>query len=85
MLENCVMVVTGEEATEACRTEQLCGVPEASIEGGIQAVRLMWKQNSQEEDWGSSSLTRAMNLMLRNAQLCCEKCARSGPVMRGLH
>ena len=40
------------EAKEACRTDQLCGGLEAGIEGGIHALRIVWQQNSQEEDWG---------------------------------
>ena len=52
MLAKCMIVVTGEEAKEACGMEQLCGEMEAVIKGGIHAVRLLWQQNSQEEDWG---------------------------------
>ena len=42
MLAKCLMVVTGAEATEACRTKQLCGGLEAGIEGNIYLVRLLW-------------------------------------------
>ena len=52
ILERCVLVLTGEEAKEACRTEQLCGGLEAGIEGGIHVVHLMWQQRVQEENWG---------------------------------
>ena len=51
MLEKCVLVVTGEEATEACGTDKICGGLEAGIEGGIHVVRLLWQKQSQEEDW----------------------------------
>ena len=46
------MAVTGAEANESCGTEQLCGVLEARIEGGVHVVRLLWQQHTQEEDWG---------------------------------
>ena len=52
MLAKFVLVVTGTKAKEACRTEQLCSGLEEGIKGGINAVRLMWQQHSQEEDWG---------------------------------
>ena len=52
MLEKCVLVVTGADAKEACGTEKLCGGLEAGIQGWIHAVRLLWKQDAQEEDWG---------------------------------
>ena len=52
MLAKCVLVVTGAEAKEACRTEQLYGGLEAGIEGGTHAVRLLWQQHDQGEDWG---------------------------------
>ena len=32
--------------------KQLCGGLEAGIEGGMHAVRLLWQQHAQEEDWG---------------------------------
>ena len=47
-----VLVVTGAEAEEACRKEEICSVLEAGIEGGIHALRLLWQQHTQEEDWG---------------------------------
>ena len=34
ILAKCVLVVTGAEAKEACRTEHICGGLEAGIEGG---------------------------------------------------
>ena len=52
MLATCVLVVTGAEEKEACGMEQICVGLEAGIEGGIHAVRLLWKQHSQEEEWG---------------------------------
>ena len=47
ILAKCVLAVTGEEAKEACGTEQICGGFEAGNEGGVQAVRLLWKQHVQ--------------------------------------
>ena len=52
MLVKCVLVVTESGAKEACGKEQLFGGLEAVIEGGIHAVRLLWKHHYQEEDWG---------------------------------
>ena len=34
ILANCVLMVTGAEAKEACGTEHICGGLEAGIEGG---------------------------------------------------
>ena len=47
MLAKCVLAVTGEEAKGACRTEQPCGGLEAGIEGGVHAVRILWKNHTQ--------------------------------------
>ena len=47
MLEKCVLVVTGEEAKEACGTEQLYSGLYAGIEGGIHAVQLLWNKHAQ--------------------------------------
>ena len=41
-LAKCVLVMMGEDAKEACRTEQLCGGFKARNEGGIHVVRLLW-------------------------------------------
>ena len=41
-----MLVVMGEEAMEACGTEQICSVLEVIVEGGIHAVRLMWHQHA---------------------------------------
>ena len=47
-----MLVVIGAYAKEAYGTEQLYGGLEAGIEGGIHAMRLLWYQHAQEEDWG---------------------------------
>ena len=47
MLEKCVLAVTRAEAKEACWMDQLCGGLEVRIEGGIYAVRLLWKNHAQ--------------------------------------
>ena len=52
ILAKCVLAVIGLEAKEACGTEQLCRELESGIKGGICAVRLLWQQTAQEEDWG---------------------------------
>ena len=51
ILEKCVLDVTGAEANEACWMDQLYRELESGIEGGIHAVRLLWKQHAYEEDW----------------------------------
>ena len=52
ILAKCVLAVIGLEAKEACGTEQLCRELESGIKGRICAVRLLWQQTAQEEDWG---------------------------------
>ena len=51
ILAKCMFVVMEAGAKEACGKEQLFGGLEAVIEGGIHAVRLLWQQHSQKEDW----------------------------------
>ena len=43
----------GLDSKEACGADQLCSGLEANIEGEVHAVRLLWQQHVQEEDWGS--------------------------------
>ena len=52
MLEKCVLVVTGAGAKEACGTEQLCGGPEAGIDGGDPRGAAYVEKHDHEEDWG---------------------------------
>ena len=51
-MAKCLLQVTGQEAKSACGKKQLAGGVVAEIEGGIHAMRLLWHQHSQEEDWG---------------------------------
>ena len=51
ILSKCSLVVMEVEAKESCGMEQLCGGLEAGIEGDIHAVRLLWQQHYQKEDW----------------------------------
>ena len=44
--EKCVLLVTGSEAKEACKTEQLCSGLEAGIEWGIHVMRLLCQQHA---------------------------------------
>ena len=44
--------VKGQEAKTACGKAQLAGGMEAGIEGVIHAMRFLWEEHSQEEDWG---------------------------------
>ena len=41
MKAKCVLKVAGQEAKQACGTEQLCGREEAWIEVGINVMRLL--------------------------------------------
>ena len=52
LMAKCLLRVTGKEAKDACGTDQLAGSVEAGIEGGIHAMRVLWQECSQEEDWG---------------------------------
>ena len=72
MLAKCVLAVPGAEEKEACRKEQLCVGMEAGIEGGIHAVRLLWHQHAQEEDWGFLLIDacNAFNEENRTTMLC---------------
>ena len=51
-MAKCLLRVAGPEAKAACRTNQLAGGVEAGIEGAIHAMRVLWEEHSQEEDWG---------------------------------
>ena len=44
--------VTGPEAKADCGTVQLAGGVEAGIEVAIHAMRVLWEEHAQEEDWG---------------------------------
>ena len=48
----CVLLVCGDEAKEACRVDQLCAGLKAGIEGSIHAAKLIWQENTHEEEWG---------------------------------
>ena len=44
--------MAGLEAKVACGTTQIAGGVEAGIEGTIHAIRVLWEEHAQEEDWG---------------------------------
>ena len=46
------LLASGSEAKEKCGIDQLCAGLEAGIEGGIHAIKELWKQHEQEEEWG---------------------------------
>ena len=52
LMAKCLILVAGPEAKAACRTTQLAGGVEAGIEGAIHAMRVLWEEHAQEEDWG---------------------------------
>ena len=43
LMEKCILRVTGKESKAACGTGKLSGRVEAGIEGGINAMRLLWE------------------------------------------
>ena len=45
LMAKCLIWVTGQEAKAGCRIEQLSGVAEAGIEGGIHAMRILWEEH----------------------------------------
>ena len=45
MMAKCLLQVTGQEAKDVCGTAQLAGVLEARREGGIYAMRVLWKEH----------------------------------------
>ena len=50
LLVKCVVAVTGEEANEACGTEQIYRGVEARIEGGIHTLWILRQKHIQEEN-----------------------------------
>ena len=52
LMAKCLLRVAGPEAKAACRTNQLAGGVEEGIEGAIHAMRVLWEEHAQEEDWG---------------------------------
>ena len=47
-----VILVTGDDTTEACGSEQLCAGLKAGIEGGVHAASAFWDENAKKEDTG---------------------------------
>ena len=52
LMAKCLLRVTGQEVKAACGTDELAGGVEAGIEDGIHAMRVLWEEHLQEEDWG---------------------------------
>ena len=49
----CLMEVCGQEAMEACGSDQLCGGLAAGIEGAIHAMKALWKEFAEDDEpWG---------------------------------
>ena len=72
------------EAKSACGTTQLVGGLEASIEGAIHVVRVLFEEHRKEEDWGFLLVDarNAFNEKNRTAMLWAP--GMSGPVARSL-
>ena len=45
-MEKCLFWVTGKEAKDTYRTNQLAGGVDAGIEGGINTIRVLWQEHS---------------------------------------
>ena len=52
LMVKCLLKVAGPEAKAACGTTQLVGGLEAGIEGAIHAMRVLFEEHREEEDWG---------------------------------
>ena len=52
LIAKVILHICGDEAKEACGTDQLCGGLEAGIEGCIHAMRTIWDLNNHNDDWG---------------------------------
>ena len=48
----CVFLDCRDETKEACRVDHLYGGPDAGIEGGIHAAKVLWQGHSHKEEWG---------------------------------
>ena len=51
LMAKCLLRVEGPEAKVACDTTQLAGGVEAGIADTIHAMRVLWEEHIQEEDW----------------------------------
>ena len=52
LLAKCVRHEAGAEATGACGIDQLCSGLSSGIDGAIHALRCLWQEHEEEEDWG---------------------------------
>ena len=52
LMKKCLLQVTGQEGKATWGTNQLVGGVEERIEGGIQDMRVLWEDHSQEDNWG---------------------------------
>ena len=52
LMAKCLLKVAGPEAKSACGTTQLVGGLGAGIEGAIHAMRVLFAEHREEEDWG---------------------------------
>ena len=51
-MDKCLLQVMVQDAMAACGTAQLSEGVVAGIEGDIHAMRVLWEEHSQEEEWG---------------------------------
>ena len=41
-----------DDSEEDCSNDQLCGVLQPGIEGGVHAMHSLWETHKMEEEWG---------------------------------
>ena len=52
LFAKCVLKVRGNEATNACQDDQICGGLKVGIDGAFHRVQYIWDANSCTENWG---------------------------------
>ena len=52
LFSKCVLALAGEQAKDACGSAQLCAGLEAGIDGAVHAVRALWDEHEEDDDWG---------------------------------
>lgn len=52
LISKCFLKVAGQEAKEACGTDQLCAGLEAGVEGAVHAMTAIWRSMEEEESIG---------------------------------
>ena len=85
LMAKCLLQVAGSEAKAACRTIHLTGEVEAGIDGAIHAMRVLWEEHTQEEDWVFLLIDAHNVFNEENRTPCYGLSGTSGPVSHSLH